>query len=202
MSYVPFRDNPDLAGISEHARADLEVLAEQIDRSSVIGNHRYACGCADPKCVILECSLACDTAETSEAVGWLFAKGWLAAPIELVAAKPEPDHDQLRAEIEQAAGPWILTCGVTLDQKNATAAGIARAVMPVVDELLTRARCMWAAAEAMAANVQTLTAELATKEAERARLRKLYSDSVREINILNDSIIELADEAEDEASGE
>jgi hypothetical protein len=169
MSYVWFRDNPDLAGISEQAAAELEVLSEQIDKSSAIGNHRDACGCDDPKCVILECNLACDTAETSEVVGWLFAKGWLAAPEEVVSAVPDPASAQLRTEIVQAVAKVLEDI---VDQDEALEV-VDKAVMPVVDELLARARYMREAAELLSRNVESLAADLDSASSSNETLLKL-----------------------------
>jgi hypothetical protein len=197
VSYIPFRDNPDLAGISEQVAAELEVLSEQIDESSAIGNHQDACGCDNPKCDNLLDNLACHQAQSSEVVGWLFAKGWLAAPEETISSVPDPAREQLRGEIEKAAGPWILTCGVTLDQKNTTAAGIARAVMPVVDELLARSRCMREAAEQMAVNVESLTADLVKERDQRLRHQQRAAFLDGEVTRLRCSIGGLIDDRDE-----
>jgi hypothetical protein len=97
-------------------------------------------------------------------------------------------------------------------------------VMQHVDELFTRARKMREAAEEMACNVESLTSDLdaagstnetllklvrardaqiieltaavAEKEAQRARLKKLYSDTHRELNLLHDAYDGDADDEE------
>lgn len=229
MSYIPFRDNPDLAGIPEQAAAELEVLSEQIDQSSAIGNHQDACGCDNPKCDNLLDNLACHQAQSNEVVGWLFAKGWLAAPDEVVSAVPDPARAQLRLEIVEAIAAALgLAWPSDVDEAEAFEV-VDKAVMPVVDELLARARHMREAAEAMAANLESqwfdldgvagelilrkeqldtasstnktllkllhardaqvveLTVAVTEKETERARLKKLYSDTHRELNLLHDA---------------
>jgi hypothetical protein len=76
MSYLPYRDNADLAGVGEITQAALEKLSEHIDKSSSRGLH------AD------QCSQFCDKGEecqywrhhmasSEETLGWLVAQGLL-----------------------------------------------------------------------------------------------------------------------------
>lgn len=80
MSYIPFRDNPDLEGIPKRITPELEALADLIDESSARGNHHDDCGCDDPGCANLGRNLASHTAGTTETLGWLYAKGLLTLP--------------------------------------------------------------------------------------------------------------------------
>ena len=54
MSYVPSRDNPALAQIDEATWATLEQLVDEADQAAFPGQHQDACGCTDPKCLILD----------------------------------------------------------------------------------------------------------------------------------------------------
>jgi hypothetical protein len=78
VSYVPFRDNPDLEDLPAGTYLRLVPLAEQIERSSAIGNHGDQCGCTDPACTVLRKYLHGWAPTTvAEALGWLVAKGLL-----------------------------------------------------------------------------------------------------------------------------
>lgn len=78
MSYLPFRDNPDLAGIGDAARDRILELSEEIDLSSRKGLHADQCGCASaPKCGPWN---DLHSAYSYEVVGWLYAKGLLTLP--------------------------------------------------------------------------------------------------------------------------
>lgn len=76
MSYIAYRDNPDLAGVNEITQAVLDMLSEHIDESSSRGLHGD------------QCSQFCDKGEacqywrhhiasSEETLGWLVAQGLL-----------------------------------------------------------------------------------------------------------------------------
>ncbi len=76
MSYLPYRDNKDLAGIDPVDRAVLVGLSEVIDESSSHGLHADQCSqsCAAGNA----CQYWRDRAASSEeTVGWLAAQGLL-----------------------------------------------------------------------------------------------------------------------------
>lgn len=93
MSYIPYRDNPDLACIDKALHARCEELAELIDQSSARSNHHDDCGCTDPACKNLERNLACHLADSTEAVEWLYAQGMLTLPGSPV---PQPTREAER----------------------------------------------------------------------------------------------------------
>lgn len=77
MSYVPSRDNPALAGIDDATWARLEQLVDEADEASYPGQHQDACGCTDPKCLILDRILIGNGADSLEVLGFAYAKGLL-----------------------------------------------------------------------------------------------------------------------------
>lgn len=80
MSYDPYRDNTDLAEVSERARAELAVICHEIDKSSWKGQHADQCGCDRAVCNIRAGIEATSAASAMEALGWLCAKDMLADP--------------------------------------------------------------------------------------------------------------------------
>jgi hypothetical protein len=120
--------------------------------------------------------LMSDGRKIDAATGNIVIDGVLPLP----APAEDPERARLREEITKAAGPWILTCGVTLDQKNETAAGITNAIMPLVDELAARAHHMRIAAELLAGQVQTYESERVGLHAELDALRS-HTPSVRQV---------------------
>lgn len=78
MSYVPFRDNPDLAGLPEGTFDRLVPLADLIEESHGRGIHEDDCACTNPNCPILERAMIRIMPPPAEVVmGWLVAKGLL-----------------------------------------------------------------------------------------------------------------------------
>lgn len=74
MSYIPFRDNPDLAGVGGITQLALEKLAVHVDESSRRGLHADQCGCDKGE--------ACQHwlytyASSEETLGWLVGQGLL-----------------------------------------------------------------------------------------------------------------------------
>ena len=77
MSYIPFRDNPDLAGVGEITQAALEQLSDRIDESATSGLHVDQCNCDRGE----DCSSWSlgYQGSTEEALGWLVGQGLLDA---------------------------------------------------------------------------------------------------------------------------
>lgn len=75
MSYVPFRDNEDLAGLPDDAYDRLVPLGDLIEASHNEGYHQSECNCRQPTCNTRENHWA--TPSTEEVLGWLVAKGAL-----------------------------------------------------------------------------------------------------------------------------
>jgi hypothetical protein len=76
MSFLPYRDNPDLAGVGEITQAVLEKLSERIDESSSRGLHADQCSQSCGK------GEACQywrhhMASSEETLGWLVGQGLL-----------------------------------------------------------------------------------------------------------------------------
>jgi hypothetical protein len=87
MSYVISRDNPALAAIDAATWARLDKLVDEADESSYPGQHADACGCTDPKCLILDRILIGNGASSLEVLGFAFAKGLLR-----LDAQPQTEH--------------------------------------------------------------------------------------------------------------
>jgi hypothetical protein len=77
MSYVISRDNPVLAEIDDATWDRLDKLVEEADESSYPGQHQDACGCTDPKCLILDRILIGNGASSLEVLAFAFARGML-----------------------------------------------------------------------------------------------------------------------------
>lgn len=75
MSYLPYRDNPDLATVDPVDRVALVGLAEVIDESSERALHVDQCGCDRGT----ECRYypRLHSARAEEALGWLVGQGLL-----------------------------------------------------------------------------------------------------------------------------
>lgn len=75
MSYIPFRDNPDLAGVGGITQAALEQLSEHIDESATRGLHVDQCNCDRGE----DCPSYAYGYQggTEEVLGWLVGKGLL-----------------------------------------------------------------------------------------------------------------------------
>lgn len=74
MRYYPFRDNPELAGLTDSDEIGIVALSEIIDESSARGNHVNACNCDKGK----RCSSwMYRVASSEETIGWLVAQGLL-----------------------------------------------------------------------------------------------------------------------------
>lgn len=72
MSYYPFRDNPELAGLTDSDETGIVALSEIIDESSTRGNHIDACNCdKGASCT----SWTYHIASSEETIGWLVAQG-------------------------------------------------------------------------------------------------------------------------------
>jgi hypothetical protein len=77
VSYIPFRDNPDLAGVGEITQLALEKLTEHIDASSQRGLHTDQCNCdLGENCSHFPYGYS---GGTEEVVGWLVGQGLLDA---------------------------------------------------------------------------------------------------------------------------
>jgi hypothetical protein len=75
MSFVPFRDNPDLATVDPVDRVALVGLAEHVDSSSQRALHADQCGCnRGENCPHYPRSWEADAEET---LGWLVGQGLL-----------------------------------------------------------------------------------------------------------------------------
>jgi len=74
VSYIPWRDNPDLDGIGVITQGALEQLSEHIDESSSRGLHADNCGC-DKGDTCKYWSLHFALCE--ETLGWLVGQGLL-----------------------------------------------------------------------------------------------------------------------------
>jgi hypothetical protein len=115
VSYLPFRDNQDLAGLPDDAYDQLLFLGDLIDASHATGLHEDLCNCTKPDCKTLDQVSAMPRPSTEEVLGWLVAKGLLplnarpAMPVgtaqdtngHLVLVCPYSDcgqHDQIRVE--------------------------------------------------------------------------------------------------------
>jgi hypothetical protein len=78
MSYVPYRDNPDVDNrLTEHQRSLIEELSGHIDERSARGVHADQCGCTDDGCPILGNAIAIREAGSEETIQWLVAMGVL-----------------------------------------------------------------------------------------------------------------------------
>lgn len=78
MSYVPFRDNPDIDDKLTAAQcATIRSLSIHIDEVSARGVHQDQCGCKDDGCAILGRAIAMREAGSEETIAWLVAKGVL-----------------------------------------------------------------------------------------------------------------------------
>ncbi|MCU1687828.1 MAG: hypothetical protein JWQ81_8567 [Amycolatopsis sp.] len=86
---------------------------------------------------------------------------------------PDPANAQLRLDIVQAIAAAIgLDWATDVDQSEAFEV-VDKAVMPVVDELLARARYMREAAELLSRHVETLAADLDSASSSNETLLKL-----------------------------
>ncbi len=74
VSYVPFRDNPDLDRLPDDTYDQLVPLGDLIEASHLEGYHQSECGCTESTCWTREHH---GLPSTEEVLGWLVAKGLL-----------------------------------------------------------------------------------------------------------------------------
>jgi hypothetical protein len=78
MSYIPFRDNPDINDKLTAAQlSTIRELSILIDEVSARGVHQDQCACTDDGCSILGNAIAIREANSEETIAWLVAKGVL-----------------------------------------------------------------------------------------------------------------------------
>lgn len=78
MSFIHFRDNPDIDGrLTEHQKVSITEISGHIDEVSARGVHQDQCGCTDDGCAILGNAIAIREAGSEETIAWLVAKGVL-----------------------------------------------------------------------------------------------------------------------------
>lgn len=78
MSYIYWRDNPDIADtLTEQQKVSVEEVAGHIDEVSARGIHQDDCACDDPECPILHRAIGMRYATSDETIAWLVAKGVL-----------------------------------------------------------------------------------------------------------------------------
>jgi len=77
MSYLPFRDNEDLASLPDDAYDRLLPLGDLIEASHATGLHEDLCNCIRPDCKTRDQVSAGPRPSTEEVLGWLVAKGLL-----------------------------------------------------------------------------------------------------------------------------
>lgn len=86
MSYIPFRDNPDINDKLTAAQlATIRQISIHIDEVSARGVHQDQCACTDDGCAILGKAIAMREAGSEETIAWLVAKGVL--DLELAAGE-------------------------------------------------------------------------------------------------------------------
>jgi hypothetical protein len=77
MSYIAFRDNPDINGkLTGEQQAIATDLSLRIDKISSEGQHADLCGCTDSWCMTRS-NVENREAGSEETIAWLAAKGVL-----------------------------------------------------------------------------------------------------------------------------
>ena len=114
MSYLPYRDNPDLAGVGEVTQTVLENLAEHIDASAQRALHTDQCGCdRGEDCPHYPHGYQ---AHAEETLGWLVAEGlldgnavvrWLSARKPARIGIPAPEMADYLRKAQRAAQPGV-----------------------------------------------------------------------------------------------
>jgi hypothetical protein len=82
MGYLPYRDNPELANISEAGQARLSMLDDDLTQASHQQQHEDRCACTPGRAAYWKCIYGplFPSVSTEEVLALAFARGLLKLP--------------------------------------------------------------------------------------------------------------------------